>query len=78
MPPNPLAHYLYLWETTVVQQAIETAWISASSGGRSSSYWCQQHQVFYNAGTTSHPMKFIGKIKKLSSGFCNPRLPRFV
>ena len=28
--PNLLAHYLYLWGTTVVQQAIETAWISAS------------------------------------------------
>src|ERR1700756_4080703 len=52
MPPNLLAHYFYLWETTVVWQAIETAWISASSGGRSSSYWCQQRQVFYNAGTT--------------------------
>jgi hypothetical protein len=42
---NLLAHYLYLWETTVVRQAIETAWISASSGGHSSSYWCQQRQV---------------------------------
>ena len=31
MPPNLLAHYFYLWETTVVRQAIETAWISASS-----------------------------------------------
>ena len=30
MPPNLLAHYLYLWELTAIQQAIETAWISAS------------------------------------------------
>jgi len=37
MPPNLLAHYLYLEETTVVPQAIETAWISVSSGGHSSS-----------------------------------------
>jgi hypothetical protein len=28
-PPNLLAHYPYLWEPTVVQQAVETAWISA-------------------------------------------------
>ena len=37
--PNLLAHYLYLWETTVVQQAIETARASVSSGAHSSSYW---------------------------------------
>src|SRR5215831_1068633 len=43
-PPNLLAHYPYLWEITVVQQAIETAWISASSGGHSLSYWCQQRR----------------------------------
>jgi hypothetical protein len=30
MPPNLLAHYLYLWEITAVRQAVETAWISAS------------------------------------------------
>jgi|SRR6516165_3359984 hypothetical protein len=32
MPPNLLAHYPYLWEPTVVRQAIETAWTSVSSG----------------------------------------------
>jgi hypothetical protein len=42
MPPNLLAHYLYLGETTVVPQAIETVRTSVSSGGQSSSYWCQQ------------------------------------
>jgi hypothetical protein len=31
MPPNLLAHYLYLCELTAVRQAIETAWISASA-----------------------------------------------
>jgi hypothetical protein len=31
--PNLLADYLYLWEITVVRQAIETATISVSSGG---------------------------------------------
>src|SRR5215470_13023482 len=30
----------YRWEPTVVRQAIETAWISVSSGGHSLSYWC--------------------------------------
>src|SRR5215469_8753125 len=30
MPPNLLAHYPYLWEPTVVRQAVETARISAS------------------------------------------------
>src|SRR5215469_5942423 len=45
-PPNLLAHYPYLWEPTVVRQAIETAWISASSGGHSLRYWCQQDSVF--------------------------------
>src|ERR1700746_1029436 len=34
--PNLLADYLYLWEITVVRQAIETATISVSSGGDSS------------------------------------------
>src|SRR5215472_5453573 len=34
----------YLWELTVVRQAIETAWISVSSGGHSLSYWCQQRR----------------------------------
>src|ERR1700745_2747391 len=46
--PNLLADYLYLWETTVARQAIETARTSVSSGGHSSSYWCQQRQL---AGT---------------------------
>jgi putative ABC transport system substrate-binding protein len=41
MPPNLLAHYLYLGETTVVPQAIETAWVSASLDG---DYWSQQGQ----------------------------------
>ena len=41
--PNLLADYLYLWETTAVRQAIETARTSVSSGGHSSS-WCQQRQ----------------------------------
>jgi hypothetical protein len=45
MPPNLLAHYLDLWETTVVRQTIETARASVSSGGHSSSYWCQQRQL---------------------------------
>jgi len=39
-----LAPYPYLWETTVVRQAIETAWTSVSSGGHSLSYWCQQRR----------------------------------
>ena len=30
IPPNLLAHYLYLWELTALGQAIETALISAS------------------------------------------------
>ena len=30
MPPNLLAHYLYLWELTAVRQPVETAWISPS------------------------------------------------
>jgi hypothetical protein len=37
----------------MVRQAIETAWISASSGGHSSSYWCQQRQVLLTALTRS-------------------------
>ena len=48
MPPNLLADYLYLWETTAVRQAIETARTSVSSGD-SSSYWCQQVPTFPNA-----------------------------
>ena len=48
--PNLLADYLYLWETTVVRQAIETARASASSGGHSSSYWCQQRQLAARSG----------------------------
>jgi len=44
MPPKLLADYLYLWGTTVVRQAIETARAGVSSGGYSSSYWCQPRQ----------------------------------
>src|ERR1700747_2146596 len=56
--PNLLADYLYLWETTVVRQAIETATTSVSSGGHSSSYRCQQRQLvetscFADAGIIS-------------------------
>jgi hypothetical protein len=40
-----LADYLYLWETTAVRQAIEAARTSVSSGGHSSSYWCQQRKL---------------------------------
>ena len=40
-----MADYLYLWETTAVRQTIETARTSVSSGGHSSSYWCQQRQL---------------------------------
>jgi hypothetical protein len=40
--PNLLADYLYLWETTVVRQAIDTARIYVLSGGHSSISWCQQ------------------------------------
>ena len=39
-----LADYLYQWEATVVRQAAETARISVSPGGHSSSYWYQQRQ----------------------------------
>jgi hypothetical protein len=31
--PNLLARYFYLWRTTVVWQAIDTGWVSASLGG---------------------------------------------
>ena len=48
--PNLLADYLYLWETTAVRQAIETARTSVSSGGHSSSYWCQQRQLALRLG----------------------------
>jgi hypothetical protein len=40
--PNLLADYLYLRETTVVRQTIDTVKIYVSSGGHSSIYWCQQ------------------------------------
>src|SRR6516225_9626074 len=52
MPPNLLAHYLYLGETTVVRQAIETARTSVSSGGHSSSYWCQQRHHISSGGAS--------------------------
>src|SRR6516165_10891221 len=40
--PNLLVQYPYMREPSVLRQAVETAWISVSSGGHSSSYWCQQ------------------------------------
>jgi hypothetical protein len=43
MPPNLLVHYPYLWEPSVVRQAVETAWISVSPGG---------HHYFYLWETT--------------------------
>jgi hypothetical protein len=55
--PNLLAHYFYLWETTVVWQAIETAWVSASLGG---SYWSQQRQL---AASHDTPDKEHGMIR---------------
>src|SRR5215472_8149199 len=45
-PPNLLADYLYLRQTAVVKQAIDTARTSVPSGGHSSSYLCQQDSVF--------------------------------
>jgi hypothetical protein len=45
-PPNLLADYLYLRQTAVVKQAIDTARTSVLSGGHSSSYLCQQDSVF--------------------------------
>jgi hypothetical protein len=45
-PPNLLADYLYLRQTAVVKQAVETARTSVSLGGHSSSYLCQQDSVF--------------------------------
>jgi hypothetical protein len=39
--PKLLADCFYLWETTVVQQSIETARISVSSGEHSLSCWSQ-------------------------------------
>ena len=38
----------YLWETTVVRQAIETARISTCQTGHSSSYRCHQRQLLKN------------------------------
>ena len=45
-PPNLSADYLYLRQTAVVKQAIDTARTSVPSGGHSSSYLCQQDSVF--------------------------------
>jgi hypothetical protein len=45
-PPNLLADYLYLRQTAVVKQAIDTARTSVPSGGHSSSYLCQHDSVF--------------------------------
>src|SRR5262252_6028334 len=45
-PPNLLADYLYLQQTAVVKQAIDTARTSVPSGGHSSSYLCHQDSVF--------------------------------
>src|SRR5215472_8654999 len=56
MPPNLLAHNLYLGETTVVRQAIETARTSVSSGGHSSSYWCQQRHHISCGGAMQRPL----------------------
>jgi len=58
--PNLLADYLYLWETTVVRQAIETARASASSGGHSSSYWCQQRQLAARSASPGAPHRQAG------------------
>jgi len=44
--PNLLAHYFYLWGTTVVWQAIEIAWICASLGGHSQFYCVARDLVF--------------------------------
>jgi len=49
-PPNLLADYLYLRQTAVVKQAIDTARTSVPSGGHSSSYLCQQDSVFAAQG----------------------------
>jgi hypothetical protein len=59
MPPNLSAHYLYRSGATVVRQAIEPARASVSSGGHSSSYWCQHR------GAT--PETITNK-----TGFCTP------
>ena len=59
--PNLLADYLYLWETTVVRQAIETARASASSGGHSSSYWCQQRQLAARSASPGAFRVLIGR-----------------
>jgi hypothetical protein len=41
-----LADYLYLRQTAVVKQAVETARTSVPLGGHSSSYLCQQDSIF--------------------------------
>jgi hypothetical protein len=50
-----LVDYLYLRQTAVVKQAVETARTSVSLGGNSSSYWCQQDGVFLPL-KTGNPM----------------------
>ena len=45
MPPEFVGTLSLSVETTVVRQAFETARASVSSGGHSSSYWCQQRQL---------------------------------
>ena len=52
MAPNLLARYFYAWEPTVVQQTIETARTSVSSGGHSSSYKYQQRRLSYEHSQT--------------------------
>ena len=60
-PPNLLADYLYLRQTAVVKQAIDTARTSVPSGGHSSSYLCQQDSVF--AARDRFPVGARGGVK---------------
>src|SRR5215469_4321751 len=52
------------WTPQVVRQAVETAWISASLGGHSSSYWCQQGQV------PETPIATLGRFGAFGLRFC--------
>src|ERR1700757_1117302 len=61
-PPNLLADYLYLRQTAVVKQAIDTARTSVLSGGHSSSYLCQQDSVFAAQDRRLAPFK--SKLRK--------------
>jgi|SRR5215469_10707150 len=66
-PPNLLADYLYLRQTAVVKQAIDTARTSVPSGGHSSSYLCQQDSVFAaqdrRFGMSAHTTNTVCPIK---------------